>query len=420
VTSVTATVADYLRDHAADVVADLSRLVQVPSISGSDEENGIQALLAADLADVGLEVDHWPIDLATTTAAPGFPGVEVDRSEAWGLVARLTGSGGGRSLLFDAHVDVVPPGDERAWIDRPFAGEARGGAVYGRGSCDMKGGLVAALWAVRAVAAVGQRLAGDLLLGCVQGEEDGGLGTFALLERGWRADGCVIPEPTSLDLAPANAGSLTFRLVVHGLATHASRRAGGVSAVEKFWPVFQALRQLEARRNADVHPLMACWEIAYPIEIGSVRAGDWASSVPDLLVAEGRYGVALGESIESARAELEAAVAASCADDPWLRAHPVSVEWWGGQFAPGLTPDGSDIAAALANAHAGVSGRPQQRWGTPYGSDLRLLVRQGIPTVHYGPGDARLAHAPNEHVPVDEVLTAATTLAVLAADFCGR
>ena len=162
----------------------------------------------------------------------------------------------------------MPPGDRAAWAVDPFAGTVDYDFVYGRGSCDMKAGLVAAVWAVRALTDLKVPLRGDVLLACVQGEEDGGLGTYAMLARGWRADACIIPEPTSLDLVPACAGSLTFRLRVPGLASHASRRTAGVSAVEKFLPVFAALRALEARRNRDPDPLMKPWDIAYPLEIG--------------------------------------------------------------------------------------------------------------------------------------------------------
>jgi acetylornithine deacetylase len=257
------------------------------------------------------------------------------------------------------------------------------------------------------------------MLACVPGEEDGGLGSYALLRRGWRADLCVVPEPTSLDLVTANAGALTFRLRVPGRATHASRRTEGVSAVEKFVPVLAALRDLETRRNAAVDPLMARWPIAYPLSVGRVVSGDWASSVPDLLVAEGRFGVALDESVADARAALEEAVAAACAADPWLRAHPVTVEWWGGQFASGRLPVDSDLAARMTAAHVAVGGAAPQTTGAPYGSDLRLLSGLGgIPTLHYGPGDAVLAHAPDERVPLPEVATAARALAVLALDVC--
>jgi acetylornithine deacetylase len=283
----------------------------------------------------------------------------------------------------------------------------------------MKAGLVAAIVAVAAVRRAGVPLRGDLLLACVPGEEDGGLGTYATLRRGWRADACVIPEPTSLQLVPANSGALTFRLTVTGRATHASRRTEGVSALEKLLPVLAALDRLEARRNVDVDPLMRRWPIAYPLSIGTVTAGDWASTVPDLLVAEGRLGVALDEPVEEARRALEEAVAEACADDPWLREHPAEVTWWGGQFASGRLPADSDLLPRLHRANTAAGGGDQETWGGPYGSDLRLLTAAGIPTVQYGPGESALAHAADERVPVEEMLHCARTLALLALDICG-
>jgi acetylornithine deacetylase len=411
----------YVDDHARDIVADLVGLTQLPSISGSDAEIEIQHVLAGRLTDLGLEVDCWPIDLAQTMAADDFPGVEVDRVEGWGTVGRLAGRGEGRSLLLNAHVDVVPAGDLGTWGEAgPFGAPIRGDHVHGRGTCDMKAGLVAALWAVRACADLDVPLRGDLLLGTVIGEEDGGLGTYALLQRGWRADACVIPEPTSLDLAPGSSGALTFRLTVRGLAVHASRRLSGVSAIEKFLPVFAALRALEAERNVDRHPLMTDWELPNPIELGTVRAGEWASSVPDVLTAEGRMGVAIGEDVDAARQQLVDAIAAACAADRWLRDHPVELEWWGGQFAPGLTELDAPVLGVVRRAHAAVSDRRQRTWGTPYGSDLRLLTNLGgIPTVHYGPGDAGLAHGPHESVPVPDLLTATRALVLMALEQCG-
>ncbi len=286
----------YLEEHAADLAATVSSLVRVPSVSGSPAEQAIQHSLADELGRLGVETDHWEIPLAETLSAEHFPGSEVVREGAWGLVGRLPGSDRGLSLMLNAHVDVVPPGDPAAWsVSDPFSGLVGGGMVYGRGACDMKGGLAAALWVLRAFVVCDAPLRGNLLLACVPGEEDGGLGTFAMLDRGWRADACIIPEPTSLGLVPACAGALTFRLRVSGAAAHASRRTAGVSALERFWPVFAELRALEARRNRHADGLFDRWDVAYPIEVGTVRAGDWSSSVPDLLLAEGRIGVALGE-----------------------------------------------------------------------------------------------------------------------------
>lgn len=286
----------------------------------------------------------------------------------------------------------------------------------------MKAGLVAALWAAEAIRVAGVQLRGDLLVASVQGEEDGGLGTFATLRRGWSADACVIPEPTSLASIPANSGALTFRVRVHGSATHAARRTEGVSAIDKFWPIWRALADLERRRHEVVDPRMTRWPLAHPLSIGTLHAGDWASSVPDLLVAEGRMGVAIDEPVDEARQALEVAVAEACADDPWLRDHPVSVEWWGGQFASGALSADSDLVDRVARAHRLATGAAHDPdvYGAPYGSDLRLLTGLGgIATLQYGPGDAKLAHGPFESVPLGEIVTTAQTLAVLALDICG-
>ena len=403
-----------------DMVAEVVRLVQIPSVSGTDAENDAQSHMASVMTQAGLDVDHWAIDLDEMLAHPDFPGVEVERSEAWGLVGRLPGIGDGPTLMLNGHVDVVPIGNPNAWTHDPFGGHIEGGRLYGRGSCDMKAGLIAAFWAVRAIQAADVRLRGDLLLASVQGEEDGGLGTFAMLRRGWTADACVIPEPTGLDIVPANSGSLTFRLTVHGHATHASRRTEGVSAIEKFWPVWEALARLETRRHGKVDPLAARWPLAHPLSIGTLHAGDWASSVPDLLRAEGRLGVALDEPVDDAKRDLERAVAEACDSDEWLRAHPVEVEWWGGQFASGRLPAESDLVQRVNAAHRVASGDAKADvWAAPYGSDLRLLIGQGgIPTLQYGPGDVALAHGPDEFVPIADIAVTARSLALLALDIC--
>lgn len=405
----------------AAMVEELASVVRIPSVCGSDAENEAQAYMARRLADAGLDVDHWRIDLDELSAHPDFPGMEVERGEAWGLVGRMPGTGDGATLMLNGHIDVVPVGDPGAWVDPPFAGATRAGRLYGRGACDMKAGLVASLWAVQALRSSGVRLRGDVVLASVQGEEDGGFGTFAMLQRGWSADACVIAEPTELDVIPANAGALTFRLRIRGQATHAARRTEGVSAIEKFWPVWEALLELERRRHEVVDPLAARWPLAHPLSIGTVRAGDWASSVPDLLVAEGRLGVAIGESVEHASAQLGEAVADACDRDPWLRDHPVEVEWWGGQFASGRIPPESDLVDRVQAAHrAATGGRPHEVYAAPYGSDLRLLTElRGIPTLQYGPGDATLAHGPRESVPIAEIVTTARSLALLALDICG-
>jgi acetylornithine deacetylase len=284
----------------------------------------------------------------------------------------------------------------------------------------MTGGLACQLVAVEVLRAAGVRLRGSVQLQSVVGEEDGGLGTFATLRRGYRGDLAVVCEPTSADVVTANAGALTFRLRVRGRSVHASVRTEGVDVIDKYLMVHAALRELESRRNSDVHVLMQHLTTPYALSVGTLRAGDWASSVPDLLVAEGRIGVALGEPVETARAELEAAVAQACAADPWLASHPVEVEWCGGQFASSNLDDGSAVLPLVGAAHKRVTGRSPQVLGAPWGSDIRLLSGLGgIPAVHYGPGDVRKAHGPDESVPVEELVTVTRTLVMLIARACG-
>jgi acetylornithine deacetylase len=246
------------------------------------------------------------------------------------------------------------------------------------------------------------------------------LGAFGTLARGHTGDACVIAEPTDRRIVTAAAGSLTFRLEVPGLAAHGSARAEGVSALEVLEPVHAALRELERERCAVPDPLMADYALPYPLSIGTVRAGDWPSTVPDLLVAEGRYGVRLGEPPASARAAFEAAVRAACAGDPWLRDHPVRVTWWGGQFASGRLPAGHALLPLVQGAWADATGGPPPLpHGVPYGSDLRLYAAAGVPTVHLGPGSVQQAHTAGEFVPLDEIEEVAGALALTAMRFCG-
>ena len=402
------------------VVGAVERLVTIPSIGGTTAEVEVQDYCADAWRADGFEVDAWDIDVPRLSAEPGFPGMEVDRTESRAVTARLPGIGDGPTLLLLGHTDVVPPGDRAAWSGDPFTPRLVGDRLIGRGSCDMKAGVAAMWFAVRAIRDAGVRLRGDIVLAAVSGEEDGGLGTYALLDRGISADACIVPEPTDLDLIPANGGALTFRLRVRGRATHASRRTEGVSAIDKFLPVVTALQHLEERRNLEVDPLMQRWPVAYPLSIGTVQSGDWASTVPDLLIAEGRLGVALGETPEQARADLEVAIADLCAADPWLADHPVEVEWWGGQFASGRTDPGTPFIERLGQVHEALGHGTPEVYGGPYGSDLRLLVGAGIPTVQFGPGESAAAHAPDEWVDIRDVIACAQTLAAFAVDFCGR
>jgi acetylornithine deacetylase len=399
------------------LVAELAELVAIPSVTGTDAEADAQAWVARRMHAMGLEVDHWQMDVDALAAADGYPGREADRSTAWGLVGRAQGGHDGPTLILQGHVDVVPPGDLDRWPGRdPFSPRVVGGSMFGRGTVDMKAGVVCNLAALAAVRAAGVALAGSVALHSVVSEEDGGLGAFATLARGHTGDACIITEPTSSTVICANAGALTFELSVPGLATHGATPYAGHSALDAYLPLHAGLADLQATRNVDVDPLMAEYPVAYPISVGVVRAGDWASTVPDLLTVSGRMGVAIGEDPAHARDALTGLVAAVCAADPWLRDHPATVRWPGGQFASGALPAGHPLLPLVqdAVADAGRVPRPRPR-GAPYGSDLRLYSAAGIPTVHLGPGEVRHAHSPSEQVPLAELetVTCALVLAIL-------
>ena len=409
-----------------ELVATLRTLIALPSIGGSPAEAEIQHVLARRLDALGADVDLWPIDLAAMRRTPGYPGEEVDRREAWGLVGTSTGAAGSGAtsgppaLVLQGHVDVVPPGDLTAWpTGDPWDARVTGDEVHGRGACDMKAGVAVNLGVLAALRQAGVRLARPLAVHCVVGEEDGGIGAFATLQRGHRGDACVITEPTDGNVITANGGALTFRITVPGAATHASTRYAGASALDAYWPIHRALADLERGRNVDPDPLMADYPIPYTISVGTVRTGDWPSSVPDLLVAEGRLGVVLGEPPDAARRALEQAVAGAGNGDPWLTAHPARVEWAGGQYASGRLPTGHPLTAAVQRAwtDANEAPPPQERGG-PYGSDLRLYADAGVPTLQIGPGEVRLAHSPEERVRIGDLVRTCRALVLTAVRAC--
>jgi acetylornithine deacetylase len=397
----------------AAIQADLLELVAIPSITG--DEGAARDAVARQMTDVGLAVRSWDVDPDALAADPDHPGSEMPRRSLPLVAGRLAGARPGSRLLLAGHTDVVPHGDRGAWSLDPFRPELRDGHVYGRGACDMKGGLVAALAALAAVhATVGPAdLAGEAVVLAVPSEEDGGAGMLAAIRAGFVADAAIITEPTRLEIVTIQAGAITFRLAVEGRAAHASVRREGVSALEKLEVLHAALRADEAARNAaETRPEMRALGLPYPTIIGTIHGGDWASTVPDLVVAEGRYGVRAGQVAEEAADELRAVIAAACASDPWLREHPATLSVAGGRFSSAEVAADSPLPLSLAAAAEAILGRRPPFVGVPYGSDMRLLVRQGAtPTVMFGPGDVRDAHAADEHVALDEVVACARVLA---------
>src|ERR671920_93765 len=330
-----------------DAVSLLRELVRVPSVTG--EEGAVGAVVERAFSERGLDVDTWEATREETEPYREHIGEQSSYENRPNVAGTKRGTGDGRSILLNAHTDTVDPGDPTAWKGDPLSGNLEGDLLYGRGSCDMKGGLVTYLVALDALSTV---------------------------LRGYRADAAIITEPTRLALVPAQGGSLVFRLKIPGRSAHAAVRDEGVSALEKFVPIFENLRELEQERNGVLsHPLYDAVRNKVPINIGVVRAGNWASTVPESLVAEGRVGLIPGEEVDPFKDLVSGRISAVAERDSWLREHPPELRWFGGQFAPAEVPTDAPICEAVKRAH--------------------------------------------EHISVPDLLTATETIACLLADWCG-
>ena len=412
-------IAASVRTLQPDIVAALQELVRIPSQTGF--EGHAQDAMARLMCHHGLEVDLWEPDPAvlephseSVTLSGGF----ANRPNVVGV---CRGRGDGRSLILNGHIDTVEAGDPTAWNYSPLGAEIVDGRLFGRGACDMKAGLVANLFALHAMRQAGLAPAADVFVQSTVAEEDGGAGALAAVLRGYAADGALISEPTNLAIVPAQGGSLMFRLQVTGLSAHACVRDEGVSAVEKFAYLHRGLLDFESRRNAEItHPLYAGMRNKAPINIGTVRGGSWPSSVPESLVAEGRAGLVPGEDLTTFKSELAAEVAALAAADDWLRDHPPLVTWLDGQFAPAGISGDSPLVASLSTAWTMTTSSPSRVEAVTYGADMRhFVLTGGMPCVMFGAGDVRLAHAPDESIPLGDLFTAVTTTAVFIAEWCG-
>ncbi len=404
-----AAVAAVDRDRIAD---DLAALVRIPSVTG--DESAVQTEAALRMATAGLEVNRIDVNPGELAGDPDFPGMEAPRT-LLPVVAGSTGtSASGRRVIICGHIDTVAAGAREDWTVDPFGGEIRDGKLYGRGSLDMKAGIVAGLAALRALADSDAELDGEAVLLSVPSEEDGGAGMLAAIRAGYVADMAVITEPTRLEIVTAQAGAVTFRLTVPGRSAHAAYRLQGVSALEKLGIIHAALLDDERRRNEqEQNPAMRALGLPYPTNLGRLSGGEWSSTVPDRLVVEGRYGVRIGETPEQAQEALRAAVAEACEGDDWLREHPATVEFTGGRFASAAVPHTHALPWGLGEAARDVLGKLPDFAGVPYGADMRLLVNEGAtPTVLYGAGDPFLAHAPDEHIDLEDVARCARVLAV--------
>jgi acetylornithine deacetylase len=406
----------WLEQERENAVQFLQKTVQEASTAG--KEAGVQHLIATKLEEIGMEVDMWYPDGNELAGHPYFCADRKDFSRSPNVVGIWRGTGNGRSLVLNGHIDVVPEGDLKQWKDHPYSGEIRDGKLFGRGSTDMKGGNLSLLLAIQALKESGTKLKGDLYFHSVIEEESGGAGTLAAVLRGYTADAAIIPEPTNMKIFPVQQGSMWFRLHLEGKAAHGGTRYEGVSAIEKGMIVLEALQELETIRNNRItDPLFKNVPIPIPINVGKISGGNWPSSVPDRVVVEGRIGVAPNEKMENVKKELEEHLLK--VEDSWLKEHPVEVEWFGAQWLPGSIDPSHPLLNTLIKHYEGVMNQKPAVEASPWGTDGGLLTMVGqTPSIIFGPGTTAVAHHPNEYIEIDKILQAASIIALTIFEWC--
>lgn len=409
----------WIKEHQNHGIEMLQELVQEASTQGNEAK--AQEIVANVLKTMGLTVDVWEPDGEELTKHPYFASSRTTFSGSPNVVGVKRGTGNGRSLIFNGHIDVVPEGDIDQWEDPPYSAKVMDGKMYGRGVTDMKGGNVAMLLAIQAIQELGISLKGDVLFQSVIEEESGGSGSLATVLRGYKADAAIIPEPTNMKIFPKQQGSMWFRIHIKGRSAHGGTRYQGVNAIEKSLLVLEHIRDLEQRRNERIDdPLYDSIPIPIPINLGKISGGTWPSSVPDLVQLEGRMGVSPEETMEDAKAEMEEWIKKLEERDAWFQKYPPKLEWFGARWLPGSIDTEHELMNTLVTNFRDVLHKEPVVEASPWGTDGGLLTAVGeTPTIVFGPGVTEMAHFPNEYIDLDRLFEVAEIFAHTLLDWCG-
>ncbi|WP_233155559.1 ArgE/DapE family deacylase [Sedimentitalea arenosa] len=404
-------------------VSFLADFVRIPSLRF--QEGPAQDFIAAALHERGYEIDEWQVHLGDLEPLPGFGPIHGDFSRARTVVGTHRPSvTRGRSLILQGHLDVVPTGPLDMWTHPPFEPAIIDGWMYGRGAGDMKSGTVAAIFALDALRHAGFEPAARIHLQSVIEEESTGLGALSTLQRGYRADLALLPEPSGHTVNRAQIGVLWFRIAVKGKPTHVAVAQEGSNAIMAAHDVIRALEKLEADWNAQAANDPVYGDVPHPLNFnpGRIAGGDWASSVPSWCYVDCRMGVLPGQDLEAAKSQIEACVAAASRDHPFLSNNPPEVVWNGFQ-AEGyvLGPETEPGLEALRRSHAAVFGEGAElaeRKMTAL-TDTRFYgLYYGIPAFCYG-AQAENIHGFDERVNLESLLRTTEVLALFIADWCG-
>jgi acetylornithine deacetylase len=413
-------IARAVADGFAEQVAFTQALMRFPSLRG--EEHAIQDFVFRTWRDRGYVMDRFAMDRAAIARHPGGSRIDEGHSDAPIVVAiHRPREETGRSLILQAHVDVVPPGPPDLWTDPPFEPVVRDGWLYGRGGADMKAGHAANLAALDALARIGLQPAATVYLQSVVEEESTGNGALMTHLRGYRADAVLIPEPEDEKLVRANTGVIWFEVEVRGRPAHVREMGAGANAIDAAYRIVGALRALEETWNARKagRPNFEGADHPINLNIGKIEGGDWASSVPAWCKLSCRIAIFPGTPAAEAAAEIEAAIAAFTRADPFLANNPPRVTF-NGFFAEGYElEEGSEAEAVLGRAHRRATGSPLQSFMTAGYLDTRVhALYDRVPALCYGPISHDI-HAFDERVDLASLQRITTAMALFVAEWCG-
>ncbi|MBR0642125.1 ArgE/DapE family deacylase [Plastoroseomonas hellenica] len=402
-------------------VAFLQDLVRFPSLRG--QEAPLQDWMAREFAGRGYAVDRYTLaDVPLPAHEKGAPMVDVDPAGSVQVVAtHRAPNPTGRSLILQGHIDVVPEGPADMWTYPPYAATIRDGWLYGRGANDMKAGVSSMVFAMDALRSAGLAPAADVYLQTVTEEESTGNGALSTLLRGYRAEACLIPEPTGHTLTRAHTGTIWFRLRVRGVPVHVAVAQSGSNAIMSAYVLINALIEhtKAVNREAASDPLYAAIKDPIKFNPGIIRGGDWASSTPSWCEVDCRIGLLPSTSVADAMAGVERAVKAAAKADNFLANNPPEIVWHGFQADGFVLEEGTEAEAVLRAAHQTVHGAPMGERRSTAVNDTRYYGRYfATPALCYGPkGEGN--HGFDERTSIEDLRRCTLTIASFIADWCG-
>jgi len=406
-------------DNLADDILDFtSRLVAEPSILGK-EAPALQ-VMEAELKKLAFEPTRILIDPAKLSEHPGFAPVPWSYDGRYDVAARRQASvAGGRSVIFNGHLDVVSPEPLKLWDRDPYDPVERDGWLYGRGAGDMKSGVAAMTYAVHAVEKAGFGFKAPVTIEAVIEEECGGNGTLACVAAGHDAEAVLIPEPMGLAILTAQLGVLWFKVSLTGVPRHVHEATAGVNAIEKCIPLIAALRNLEAEMNREIHPVYRDIEHPINLNIGVIKGGDWPSTVPAAAEFHCRLSFFPGTTFDQTRQRIIDTLARATGQDPWLAENQPQVEFYGFRSEGHVEERNQPAFNTLNDCHREMFGSDAEDTISTATTDVRAYHHYAsAQATCYGP-TAENIHAANERVKIDSVIDTAKVYALFLARWCG-